>query len=195
MRYIGRVEWVQVQRESLKVDADGRQDYNPAPLLVVPALRLSAEGAHGVDEDGALIVDVHHVRHPRSRNRGDNFLSMGFTGHYATLRARFGDHLTDGVAGENVIVRADGVLTPAQLGGGLVIETQAGARVTLGAVLPIPPCEPFSRYAAGRVLSAPEMKATLQFLGDGMRGFYMRPAMSGAEAILIQAGDTVWVQG
>jgi hypothetical protein len=192
MRRIGRIQLVQIQRESLKVDEGSTRYYDPTPLLTVARLQLTSDGVYGIADDGTAIVDVHNTQHPRSRNRADNFISMGFTGHYAAMRARMGDHLTDGIAGENMIVVYDDIVTPEQLGKEVFIETQSGERIALDSVLPIPPCEPFSRYAANRSLTAPEMKATLQFLSDGTRGFYMRIA---AETAFVQAGDTVWGMG
>ena len=189
MRRIGRIQFVQIQRESLKVGEGAARSYDPTPLLTVPRLQLTSDGVYGICGDGTAIVDVHNTQHPRSRNREDNFISMGFTGHYAAMRSQLSDHLTDGIAGENIIVQYDGILTPEQLGKEVFIETQHGERIALDAVLPIPPCEPFSRFAANRSLSAPEMKATLQFLSDGTRGFYMRIA---TDTAFIQAGDTVW---
>ncbi len=191
MRRIGRIQQLQIQRESLKVDEGSTRYYDPTPLLTVARLQLTAAGVCGISEEGTAIVDVHNTQHPRSRNREDNFISMGFTGHYAAMRARMGDHLIDGIAGENMIVVYEDIVTPEQLGKALFIETQSGERILLDAVLPIPPCEPFSRFAANRSLSAPEMKATLQFLSNGTRGFYMRIADS--ESAFVQAGDTVWV--
>lgn len=192
MRRIGRIQFVQIQRESLKVGEGSTRSYDPTPLLTVARLQLTADGVYGIGADGTAIVDVHNTQHPRSRNREDNFISMGFTGHYAAMRARLGDHLTDGIAGENMIVACEGIITPEQLGTEVIIETQTGERIALDAVLPIPPCEPFSRFAANRSLTAPEMKATLQFLSNGTRGFYMRIA---ADTAYVQAGDTVWVSG
>jgi hypothetical protein len=107
------------------------------------------------------------------------------------MRERFGDHLTDGIAGENIIVACDQRVTPDMLGDRVIIETQTGERIILEDILAAPPCEPFSRFATGRDLTAPEMKSTLQFLSNGTRGFYMRLITAGDSAI-IQAGDKVY---
>ena len=168
------------------------------PLGVNPTYQEMVTGSIQVLEVGLpreaveAIIDVHNRQHPRSRNRGDNFISMGFSGHYTAMRSRFGDHLTDGIAGENIFVACDEIITPDKLGEMLVIETQAGVQVRLEAVIPTPPCEPFSRFAAGHDLDAPEMKATLQFLSDGTRGFYMR--IASAEEVVIRPGDVVSVE-
>lgn len=191
MRHIGSIQFVQIQRESLKVETGSARHYDPTPLLTVPRLRLTRAGVIGLTEAGDEIIDVHHTGHPRSRNRADNFVSMGFSHHYTLLRERYGAHLTDGIAGENIFVACDQRITPQMLGAQLIIETRAGERIMLQEVIPIPPCEPFSRFAAARDLSAPEMKATLQHLSNGTRGFYMRPAAPSAGA-LIQPGDQVY---
>jgi hypothetical protein len=191
MTYIGTIQLMQIQRESLKVEGDGGRQYDPAPLLAVGRLKLTSAGVIGLTEAGESIIDVHHTGHPRSRNRADNFVSMGFTAHYAMLRSRYGDHLTEGIAGENMIVACDHQITPEALGKQVIIETGAGDRILLEDTLPIPPCEPFSRFAAGRDLAAPEMKATLQYLSDGTRGFYMR-VMAESDGQVIQVGDKVY---
>ncbi|MAS37356.1 MAG: hypothetical protein CL610_25365 [Anaerolineaceae bacterium] len=194
MTYLGTIQFVQIQQESLKVDHDDTRHYDPSPLLTVARLNLTPDGVIGLTEAGDSIVDVHHTGHPRSRNRADNFVSMGFLSHYAHMRDRFGDHLTDGIAGENIIVAnegPDGTITPAMLGDSVRIETQDGMRIVLVDVLPTPPCEPFSRFAAGCNLAAPEMKTTLQFLSNGTRGFYMR-LVEPLDEVMIQAGDRVF---
>ncbi len=191
MTRIGSIQFVQIQRESLKVETGGVRRYDPTPLLTVPRLRLTRDGVIGLTAAGEEIIDVHHTGHPRSRNRADNFVSIGFTHHYTLLRERYGAHLTDGIAGENMIVTCDQRMTPQVLGAQIVIETQTGERILLEEVIPIPPCEPFSRFAAARDLSAPEMKATLQHLSEGTRGFYMRPVVPSAGAF-VQPGDQVF---
>ncbi|MBZ0304022.1 MAG: MOSC domain-containing protein [Anaerolineae bacterium] len=191
MTRIGHIQSVQIQRESLKVDEDSARRYDPAPLCSVAQLKLTRNGVIGLTEAGEALIDVHHVDHPRSRNRADNYVSMGFSGHYAALRSHYGAHLLDGIAGENILVVWDALMTPQDLGEQVVIETQTGQRIILEDVLPIPPCEPFSRFAAGGALSAPEMKATLQHLSGGMRGFYLR-VIEAADGALIQPGDEVY---
>jgi MOSC domain-containing protein YiiM len=192
MGYIGTIRFVQIQRESLKVETGRTQSYDPQPLLTVTQLRLTRGGVIGLTETGESIIDVHHTDHPRSRNRADHYVSMGFTSHYAMLREHYGDHLINGIAGENIIVTADQPITPDALGESVIIETQAGERIVLEDTLPIPPCEPFSRFAAGRDLAAPEMKTTLQYLSNGTRGFYMR-VIAAADGAIIQSGDKVYV--
>ena len=107
---------MQIQRESLKVESGSTRHYDPAPLLSVAQLRLTRNGVIGLTAAGEALIDVHHTDHLRSRNREDNYVSMGFSSYYAALRQRYGDHLTDGIAGENIIVLCDEIIRPEKLG-------------------------------------------------------------------------------
>jgi hypothetical protein len=192
MIQIGVIKLVQVQRSSLKLGQKPDRRYDPAGLLTVDSLELSADGVIGLTADGGRIVDIHNARHPDNKNRGDNGVSIGFTSHYRDMRLKFGDHLTDGIAGENIIIEAERGFQLADLGERLVIVNPAtGQQFTLQTLGVADPCEPFSRFAAGRDLDAPEMKATLQFLGAGKRGFLVTPA-DGSAQLVVQAGDVVY---
>ena len=192
MQEIGVVQLVQVQQESLKVDlADSSRGYDPTPLCQVPQIRITADGIIGIRESGEEIIDVHHAEHPRSRYRGDNHVSIGFTSHYDAMRNRYGDHLVTGIAAESIIVQTDIRYTSATIGAKLAIRCQADdTLMVLTEVIPAPPCAPFSQFTANRKLSPAETKVTLQFLSDGMRGFYMRLADESDSAI-VQAGDVL----
>ncbi len=193
MRKIGQIKQVQIQRASLKFGERTKRYYNPEPLLVVDALVLSIEGAFGMTSDGGYMIDVHHVSHPASRNRGDNWISFGFTSHYRAMRARFGDHLVDGCAGENILIECDQPFTMSALGNRLTIQNAiTGEMVSLVDVLPTPPCAEFGQFVARHPnpLPAEQMKETLQFLDKGMRAFYAR--LDG-ETGTVHAGDTVYL--
>ena len=139
--------------------------------------------------------DVHHMLHPQSRFRGENGTSVGLTGHYARMRERFGDFLTDGIAGENILVAADRVLTEDLVATGIVIETTTGL-VDLTAIESAPPCVEFSRFCAGYPLDRPSDRGiteTLQFLNEGMRGFYATLA-DPIESAVISLGDRVYLR-
>lgn len=152
---------------------------------------MSPDGAFGSIGDGGYVIDVHHVSHPGSRNRGDNWISVGFTSHYRDMRARFGDHLVDGCAGENILVESDEPFTPSTLGKRLAIRNAStGENVLFVSIIAAPPCVEFSQFAARHPLSAEQTKETLQFLDNGMRGFYAR--LDG-ELGIIQVGDTLYV--
>lgn len=175
MRVIGEVTRLQAQLEPLKVGEAPRRRYEPAPITPVAALWLHPEGVEGETATGERLLDVHNARHPRSRNRGENGVSLGFTSHYARMRDRFGPHLTDGIAGESILIETDAVFANGDLPGGLILETPDGERAALGGVIVAAPCVEFSRWC----LRFPEearpdltVTAALQFLHHGLRGWY-----------------------
>ncbi len=190
-REIGRVQFVQVQRDRLKIGQKPDRYYDPAALMVVEALRLTPDGVIGLTASGVQIVDVHHAAHPHTRHRpGINGMSLGFTAHYREMRARFGDHLVDGIAGENVIIAVEEHLSPEMLSGRLAMRSaQTGQLFHLTGVLPIPPCSEFSHFAAGGPLPPEALKDVLQFLDDGRRGFYA--LLNGQDEAIIRAGDVL----
>ena len=175
MRYIGTIVRLQVQESSLKVGTKPRR-YDPSPIQPVPAINLSAAGVVGLAADGETILDVHHRDHPASKNRsGENGISLGFTGHYREMRQRFGQHLTDGIAGENILIEADRQFQVAELAAGVVVEGVAERLLELRSVIVAAPCVEFSRYALTFPDDArPDATVTeaLRFLDAGMRGFY-----------------------
>jgi hypothetical protein len=110
------------------------------------------------------------------------------------MRERFGAHLADGCAGENILIEADGAFTLADLAGRVAIHNPAtGEVVELSELLVAAPCVPFSHFAANQgELPAQALKETLQFLNDGRRGFYVQLAEGQREG-WVQAGDQVFV--
>lgn len=194
MRPFGEIVLLQVQIASLKVGEAPQRRYDPSPLRRVSRLALSEDGVGGLDDDGAALPDVHHRAHPASKNRGGtNGISVGFTSHYDVMRARCGEHLGDGIAGENVLIRldrADGLVQEDDPRGGLVIETEGGL-VRLGELFVAAPCVEFARYA----LRFPDdrrpdrtVTEAVQFLDAGMRGFY---ASYAGEPAIVRVGDRV----
>ena len=175
MRLIGAIVRLQVQESSLKV-GDKPRRYDPSPIRSVPALRVSPAGVVGLVENGESILDVHHHDHPTSKNRGgENGISLGFTGHYREMRLRFGQHLADGIAGENILIEADRQFVVDELATGVVVEGNDGRRLELRPVIVAAPCVEFSRYALKFPDDArPDATVTdaLRFLDAGMRGFY-----------------------
>jgi hypothetical protein len=110
------------------------------------------------------------------------------------MRDHFSDHLTDGIAGENILVATDTILTPADLAAGVVIATADGREIHLEGTRRAAPCVEFSRFA----LKFPEgerpnetVTEALRFLDDGIRGFY---AAYHAPAERISLGDRVFVR-
>ncbi len=192
LELLGAIVRLQVQTSSLKIGERPRSWYNPVFIRPVPALRLDDGGVTGLD--GEEVADVHHRDHPRSKWRGENGVSVGFTGHYARMRNRFGSHLVDGIAGENILVEAERELEEREVASGLVIVGAAGP-IAMTAVQHAPPCVEFSKFCAGY---ATDQRAdavisdTLQYLNLGMRGFYATLADESPSSVTIALGDAVY---
>ncbi len=194
MREIGRVKQVQIQRSSLKRGEKPNRIYDPAPLLVVDNVAINAHGVTGLMADGGQIIDVHNAQHPNTKNSGVNGVSVNFTGHYREMRNQYGAHLADGIAGENILIEADRKFSLADLGVRLAFENaHTGEVAYLDDLIVAAPCVEFSHYVnkanlESSPLSPDQLKATLQFLNDGIRGFYATPFSTAT----IQAGDRVF---
>lgn len=188
---LGKIIRLQAQKSSLKMGEAPRRWYDPAPIVDAPALRLTSDGVVAVPEQGEEIVDVHNVRHPASKHRGDNGVSIGFVSHYDAMRERFGEHLSDGLAGENILIEIDRMVKADEIARGLLVRTSAGDEVRLDEVIVAAPCVEFARFVLQYPRDArPDRTVTeaVQFLNNGMRGYYARYAGQGAE---IRVGDTV----
>jgi len=191
MRTIGTITRLQIQRGSLKTGEKPTRVYDPTPLLTVDRLALGPDGTLGEGRDGSWVVDVHHRAHPRTKNDdGVHGVSLGFTSHYALMRDRFGDRITVGCAGENIIVETERRIAFEDLEGGVVLLTPDGRELARLNVLQVAePCRPFSGWALGDVVEARVLKETLQFLEGGTRGYYCQGTGSGIVAV----GDRVAV--
>ena len=195
MREIGSIKQVQVQCSRLKLGQKPHEYYDPTPLLVVSRLHLTPRGVIGITSEGEQIIDIHNASHSDTRQEddGSNGISLGFSCHYEAMRAKFGTHLVDGIAGENILVETEQTQTQADLGPALAIRIAAtGQFVYLKDIVVAAPCVPFSRFAAEKDtrLSNAGLKEALQFLNDGCRGFYA--TLGSAESAFIQAGDVVF---
>lgn len=187
---IGRVVRLQIQRNSLKAGERPAQYYDPAPIQPVESFLVTANGVTIDDPDGE-VLDVHHALHPQTKNRTlTNSVSIGFTSHYARMRARFGLHLHNGIAGENILVETSRDFDLAGVEHGFVIEGTDGRRVPLGMVSIAHPCVEFSRFALDDRQADPRVVSdVLRFLDNGVRGFY---ALVDSETPLrVEVGDRV----
>jgi hypothetical protein len=142
--------------------------------------------------DDVEMIDVHNNRHEHSKQRdGINPLSFGFTTHYAMMRARFGDHLSDGIAGENILVAADASFALADVSEGFVVRADDGREIRFDNISVAHPCVEFSRFALGDPAAEPRVVSeALRVLDGGMRGFYAS-AMTDA-CVAIKVGDRVF---
>jgi hypothetical protein len=199
MNEIGRIKRLQVQPTSLKVGQKPYRYYDPSPLLIVDHLLVSTKGAIGIMAEGIQVIDVHHVDHPLSHNvDGINGLSIGFTSHYEAMRSKFGQHMVDGCAGENILIEVDREYTLAELRNGLAIQSpDTGQVVHLTDIVIAAPCVEFSHFAAnsGTPLPNSELRATLQFLDEGMRGFYASATNPEDQIVALRVDDKVFVVG
>jgi MOSC domain-containing protein YiiM len=153
-------------------------------------LKLTPDGAIGIKESGETMIDVHNINHPQTRYSGNNFLSFNFTHHYVMIRDRFGAHIEDGNAGENIIIEAEDKTGLYETTGRIGIKSAAtGEILILDEVIPAPPCLPFTYFCAQARIGGKEVKEALQYLDDGRRGYYARvPAGSQGE---VSVGDTI----
>lgn len=174
MRELGKIVRLQVQQDSIKTGAKPFQTYTPLPnLRSVQALHLNADGVEGVDEAGNILPDIHNASHPNSKFRGDNGVSIGFTGHYERIRDRFGDHLATGIAGENITVEFDDQVSLEMIENGIVIRGEKGD-ISIAPWVILNPCNPFTKFCLqipGETKPDRTVTEALQFLMKGMRGF------------------------
>jgi hypothetical protein len=192
-RELGRIVRVQIQRSSLKVGPPGGRRYDPGSLLALDALFVTGDGV-AADPAGAQL-DVHNARHPDSKNvRGINGISVGFTTHYQKIRERYGSHVIDGIAGENVLVATEQPVDLSEIAGGLRIAGEDGRCLELVEVRVAHPCAEFSHFVlADPAAPAAALTSVLQFLDDGVRGYYA--AVQASQPVRIAPGDRVYGKG
>lgn len=188
-RPLGKIVRLQVQTAAIKTKGVA---YDPAPILEVEELAVGPLGATGLHQ-AKWVVDVHHGAHPRSRGGGKRALSVGFTGHYDRIAARFGS-APFGCAGENLLVAHPDRVVLEDLAGWLVVRT-AEDEVVLGGARVAAPCAEFTSWIKGldSVLPKTEQPEDVAFLDEGMRGFIVDVARLQAP-IVLRVGDEVAVR-
>jgi hypothetical protein len=192
---IGKIIRLQVQRTGLKVGEKPYRTYDPSPILSADRLRVTAKGSIALLGDDE-VIDVHHVDHSDSKNAGDNSLSIGFTVNYRSMRDRFGDHMVDGCAGENILIETDRSISLDDLSRGIAFQLGSSDNyLWLDQIRVALPCVEFSRYSAKLPHAEKDtalIKETLQFLDNGMRGYYTTPTNSD-RALIVSVGDRVYL--
>ena len=195
IRELGKVKLVQVQPRGLIIETPTGDFYDVSQRVEVDKLIITSLGIEATTADGEHVLDIHHMNHPDKKYDDDDLVSIGFTSHYAAMRERFGAHMVDGAAGENIIIEHDQEVWMEDLGRQVAIEnTEKGEKNYLDVLKFAAPCEEFSHFVADSQherLPADELKATLQFLNDGRRGFLL-VLSNGQETATVQAGDRVF---
>jgi hypothetical protein len=198
LRELGRVKLVQIQPSGLIIDTPSGGFYDVSRRVEVDRLLITPLGIAAITLDGEHLLDIHHIDHPDKAYDNDDLVSIGFTSHYEAMRTRFGDHMVDGVAGENIIIEYEEQVLLADLGQQLAFENSETGHKTLFEVMDFAaPCEDFSHFAANSQkarLPADQLKATLQFLGNGRRGFLL-VMKDGQETAIVRTGDRVFTLG
>jgi hypothetical protein len=107
------------------------------------------------------------------------------------MRERYGNHVSIGCAGENVLIETGRVWRLEDFAAGLAFRDAAGRLLPLDSVTVAEPCVEFSRFSLAQPEATPQdLKPVLQFLDEGMRGYVFTPGTEGEVAI----GDALVVR-
>ena len=195
IRKLGIVKLVQLQPSGLIIETPSGYLYDASRRVEVDHLVITAKGIEATTPDGEHVLDIHHLDHPDKAYDDDDLVCIGFTSHYKAMRARFGDHMGDGIAGENIIIDCEVEVWPQDLGQQIGIEnTDTGQLALLDMVSFAAPCQEFSHFAAQsqhKKLPADKLKSILQFLGNGRRGFLL-VLNDIHDEVSVQPGDRVF---
>jgi len=192
---LGKITVTQLQPDGLIIETPTGELYDPSRLMAASHLVLTPQGIETISPEGERILDIHHLEHPGKAYDDDDLVCIGFTSHYAAMRERFGAHMVDGAAGENIIIDSQKEIWPDELGQRIAIENNQTGQVSFLEVTRFAaPCAEFSHFAAHSQdtrMPAKELKDTLQFLGNGRRGFLLVLG-DGQESFTVQPGDLVY---
>jgi hypothetical protein len=198
LRELGRVKLVQVQPSGLIIETPSGYFYDASRRVEVDRLLITSLGIEATTPQGEHVLDIHHISHPDKAYDNDDLICIGFTAHYEAMRGRFGEHMVDGIAGENIIIDYEEEVWPEDLDRRMAIENQdTGHMALLDLVKFATPCREFSHFAnqsQHQDLPAEKLKDTLQFLGNGRRGFLLVLG-DGQETAVVRRGDKVFVVG
>ena len=195
---LGRVKLVQLQPSGLIIETSSGYFYDASRRVEVDHVHITSKGIEATLPEGEHVLDIHHIDHPDKAYDSNDLICIGFTSHYDAMRARFGEHMVDGIAGENIIIEYGQEVWPEDLGSQIVIENiDTGHKTLLDVVCFAAPCDEFSHFAAQSQqerLPAVELKSTLKFLNNGRRGFLL-VLSDGQETATVQPGDRVFRVG
>lgn len=198
LRELGRVKLVQVQPNGLIIETPSGYFYDASRLVQVDSLTITSKGIEALTPEGEHVLDIHHIDHPDKAYDNDDLVCIGFTSHYQAMRAQFGEHMVDGIGGENITIEYDQEVWLGDLGQQIAIENaDTGQMARLDVLSFAAPCAEFSHFASrsqNKKLPAAELKDTLQFLGKGRRGFLL-VFSEDQEPATVHPGDRVFVVG
>jgi len=195
---LGRVKLVQLQPSGLIIEKPSGYFYDASRRVEVDRVLITSKGIEATTPIGEHVLDIHHIDHPDKAYDNNDLICIGFTSHYDAMRARFGEHMVDGIAGENIIIEYEKEIWPEDLGSQIAIENkETGQKTLLDVVCFAAPCDEFSHFAAQSQherLPAAKLKFTLKFLNNGRRGFLLVMS-AGQESATVQPGDRVFRVG
>lgn len=202
VRRLGTVSLVQLQPRGLIIDVPGpspiRSFYDASRRVEVDRLEVTPRGIEATLPTGERVRDIHHLDHPDKAYGDDDLVCVGFSAHYAAMRAALGDHMVDGVAAENILIDYSEEVWPEDLGRVLAIENQdTGEVATLEMVSFAAPCVEFSRFCAQSQhdeIPAHRLGEILRLLGNGRRGFLLVPDPA-LDLVTVRPGDKVLLPG
>jgi hypothetical protein len=195
LRQLGEVKITQLQPSGLIIETPSGYYYDASRLVEVDCLKITPLGIEAITSEGETMLDIHHISHPDKAYDEDDLVCIGFTAHYQAMRGRFGEHMVDGIAGENIIIEYPEEVWSEDLGQRIGIEnTETGELALLDLLSYAEPCSEFSHFAAQsqkQKLPADRLKSILQFLGKGRRGFLL-VLNKNQEQVFVRPGDKVF---
>ena len=196
IRDLGTVKLVQLQPKRMIVEGLSLALFDCNRRKEFPQIQITADGVSAYAPNGDPVLDVHHTKHPETRFKSGNSLSIGFSAHYKAMRARFGSHIADGTAGENVLIDFRDEVWLDYLGKHLLFENpETGLNALLDVNRIAKPCSPFGHFVSASPyteLPTFKLKEVLRFLDNGRRGFLLSLNESQTMAF-IKPGDKVSV--
>lgn len=199
-RLLGEVTLVQLQPQGLIIETPGETPtgsfYEASRRVEVDRLEITPSGIEATLPTGEKVLDIHHLDHPGKAYDDDDLVSLGFTSHYDAMRAEFGQHMVNGIAGENIIIEYPDEIWPEDLTGTVTIENQdTGQLATLNLVSFAAPCVEFSQFCVQdqhEKIPTDRLREILRFLGRGRRG-YLFVLDDTIDLVTVRPGDKVFI--
>ncbi|MFQ5555284.1 MAG: MOSC domain-containing protein, partial [Acidimicrobiia bacterium] len=172
--------------------------YDAGRRVEVDRLEITPSGIEAALPGGERVLDIHHLDHPGKAYDDDDLVCIGFSAHYDAMRTEFGEHMVDGVAGENILIDVPSEVWLDDLAERLAIENQdTGELAILEMVGIATPCVEFSRFCARRQhekVPTRTLGEILRFLGKGRRGFLL-VLEEAHDVVTVRPGDKVFTLG